>query len=286
MNFKSELKKIEEYGDKAFEVVKVGREIAMGIAGIVILAAMAYVQFRFKIFGKILEALVESDQYKDPTMWWVYFFPYAFVGVWIFGALYMIFNMVATIISVKKPYGRAAITLAYVKSLAVAIPFVLAGLLFMMPGVGIIIVSLIKGEYIVIGMGLIVELMGLGAFAAGVTQIVSNTLAYRDYNSTGGVSFAPSKITIISKFASENLPVVIGGGVFSVVPFALIGLALTTPDMDGIAILVLVIMGLVFGAFGVFIISLAVRKFKEFSENYNENDTSGDEEDYHDLSLK
>lgn len=276
MSFNSEMRKIEEIGDKAAKTVGIGRDIISGIIGVVILAGVVFLQVRFNLIESILMSFAESDQFKDPAMWWGYVFPFAFVGVWVFGALYMIFTAIVSIVSIKSPYGKVAMTLAYVKSVAVAMPFVMVGFLFALAGVCVGIGCVVNGEYAAIAGGVLVGLMGLAAMSAGVGQIVANTLAFRDYKATGGIDFAPGRITIFANYAKERIPLVIGASVFSFVPIVLVTLALTTPDLDFVAILMMILMGLVFAGFGAGLFIYAYKDFKLFKEAAEETDNYTD----------
>ena len=279
MSFNSEMRKIEEIGSKAVKTVGIGRDIISGIIGVAVLAGVVFLQVRFNLIESILMSFAESDQFKDPAMWWGYVFPFAFVGVWVFGALYMIFTTIVSIVSIKSPYGKVTMTLAYIKSVAVAMPFVMVGFLFAFAGVCIGIGCVVNGEYAAIAGGILVGLMGLAAMSVGVGQIVANTLAFRDYKATGGIDFTPSRITIFANYAKERIPLVIGACVFSCVPIVLVTLALTTPDLDFVAILMMILMGLVFAGFGAWLLIYAYKDFKLFKE------AAEDTDNYTDLKL-
>lgn len=111
------------------------------------------------------------------------------------------------------------------------------------------------------GSALSVIALGLLPISIGVLETLANYVFYKEFN-TQSTSEKSSKYLFVEALKDQTY-LLLTGVVLALVPVMMIDMCIATPDMDFVAIAVVVGMGLLFGAGGVALIVYTIKKIKK-----------------------
>lgn len=134
-----------------------------------------------------------------------------------------------------------------------AVALISAGFVFLVCGV-----MLLKTAP---GSALLVIALGLIPISIGVLETIANYVFYKEFHTQ--VTLEKSSKYLFVEAMKEQTYLLLTGVVLALVPVLMIDMCIATPDIDFLAIVVVIGMGLLFGAGGVALIVFTVKKIKK-----------------------